>query len=75
MWAVGIERIEEEERGAAAELQYPRATVPAGTVHTREERRQERRFFLLISCLIRLIHLLSLYRENFLTYKQGLLDP
>jgi hypothetical protein len=28
MWAVVIERIEEEERGAAAELRYPRATVP-----------------------------------------------
>jgi hypothetical protein len=28
MDAVVIERIEEEERGAAAELQYPRATVP-----------------------------------------------
>jgi hypothetical protein len=28
--------------------------------------RQERRFFFLISCLIRLIHLLSLYREEVL---------
>jgi hypothetical protein len=35
----------------------------------------KREGFLLISCLIRLIHLLSLYREDFLTYKQGLLDP
>jgi hypothetical protein len=39
MDAVVIERIKEEERGAAAELQYPRATVPTGTVHAREERR------------------------------------
>jgi hypothetical protein len=31
MWVVGIERIEEEESGAALELQYPR-----GTVHVRE---------------------------------------
>jgi len=36
---------------------------------------REKRFFLLISCLIRLIHLLSLYREVYLTYKQDLLDP
>jgi hypothetical protein len=34
--------------------------------------RQERRVFLLISCLIRLIHLLSLNREDYLTPKQGL---
>ena len=34
-----------------------------------------KRDFLLISCLIRLIHLLSLYREVYLTYKQNLLDP
>ena len=36
---------------------------------------QEGRDFLLNSCLIRLIHLLSLYREIYLTPKQGLLDP
>jgi hypothetical protein len=36
MDAVVIER--GESRGAAAELQYPRATVPAGTVYAREER-------------------------------------
>jgi hypothetical protein len=30
MWAVGIERIEEEERSGGA------ATVPAGTVYVRE---------------------------------------
>jgi hypothetical protein len=72
MWAVGIERIEEKERSGGG------ATVPAGTVHVGEAEdrprgfahgRQERRFFLLISCLIRLIHLLSLYRE------EVLLDP
>ena len=33
--------------------------------------RQERSNFLLISCLIRLIHLLSLYREVYLTPKQA----
>ena len=32
---------------------------------------KERRNFLLISCLIRLIHLLSLYREVYLTPKQA----
>jgi len=37
--------------------------------------RQEGRVFLLNFCLIRLIHLLSLYREVYLTYKQDLLDP
>ena len=36
---------------------------------------QEGRDFLLNSCLIRLIHLLSLYREVYLAPKQGLLDP
>jgi len=36
---------------------------------------QERKIFLLHSCLIRLIHILSLYREVYLTYKQDLLDP
>jgi hypothetical protein len=34
--------------------------------------RQERRVFLLISCLIKLIHLLPLNREDYLTPKQGL---
>jgi len=33
--------------------------------------RQERRGFLLISCSLRLIHLLSLYREVYLTPKQS----
>jgi hypothetical protein len=38
---------------------------PQGFAHGR----QERRVFLLISCLIRLIHLLSLNREDYLTSK------
>jgi hypothetical protein len=37
--------------------------------------RQERRFFLLISCLIRLIHLLSLYREVYLLLNKRLINP
>jgi hypothetical protein len=41
---------------------------PRGFAHGR----QERRVFLLISCLIKLIHLLSLNREDYLTPKQGL---
>ena len=52
----------------------------AGAAREREGRpgalpmaEQERRDFLLNSCLIRLIHL-SLYREVYLTPKQGLLD-
>ena len=36
---------------------------------------QEGRVFLLNSCLIRSIHLLSLYREVYLTPKQDLLNP
>ena len=36
---------------------------------------KERRNFLLISCLIRLIHLLSLYREVYLTPKQATNKP
>jgi hypothetical protein len=36
---------------------------PRGFAHDR----QERRVFLIISCLIRLIHLLSLNREDYLT--------
>ena len=46
---------------------WPRAFLPTAG--------QEGRDFLLNSCLIRLIHLLSLYREVYLTPKQGLLDP
>jgi hypothetical protein len=41
---------------------------PRGFAHGQ----QERRVFLLISCLIKLIHLLSLNREDYLTHKQGL---
>jgi hypothetical protein len=37
-------------------------------------RPSKREGILLNSCLIRLIHLLFLYREDFLTYKQSLLD-
>jgi hypothetical protein len=55
MWAAGIERIEEEERGTG---NAGRGASP--TAGKREG------FFLLISCLIRLIHLLSLYREEVL---------
>ena len=40
---------------------------PRGFAHGRQEGRD----FLLISCLIRLIHLLSLYREVYLTPKQA----
>ena len=40
---------------------------PRGFAHARQERRD----FLLISCLIRLIHLLSLYREVYLIPKQA----
>ena len=44
---------------------------PRGFAHGRQERRD----FLLISCLIRLIHLLSLYREVYLTPKQATNEP
>ena len=40
---------------------------PRGFAHGRQEGRD----FLLISCLIRLMHLLSLYREVYLTPKQA----
>jgi len=40
---------------------------PRGFAHGQQEIRD----FLLISCLIRLIHLLSLYREVYLTPKQA----
>ena len=84
-------RIERRElRGATAGdvLQYPRSYSTEGTVHgygcegEREPAaghlptaRQEGRNFLLNSCLIRSIHLLSLYREVYLTPKQDLLNP
>ena len=44
---------------------------PRGFAHGRQERRD----FLLISSLIRLIHLLSLYREVYLTPKQATNKP
>jgi hypothetical protein len=43
--------------------------TPAAGLRPRTAR--EKVFFLLISCLIRLIHLLSLYREVYLTPKQA----
>jgi hypothetical protein len=46
-----------------------REETPAAGIRPR---RQERRVFLLISYLIRLIHLLSLNREDYLIPKQGL---
>jgi hypothetical protein len=49
-------------------LEGRRERRPRGFAHGR----QERRVFLLISCLIRLIHLLSLNREDYLTTMQGL---
>jgi hypothetical protein len=67
-----------------AVLPYPRVlftsrVVELGLEGRRERRlrgfahgRQERRVFLLISCLIKLIHLLSLNRDDYLTPKQGL---
>jgi hypothetical protein len=75
------------EATAAVALQYPRgATVPrvlftAATARAARALGEagrgasptagKRRFFLLISCFIRLIHLLSLYREVYLTPKQA----
>ena len=75
--AGGIERIVEEEVTAAATLQYPRCYITAGTVHGMAARvwgspgslREAERYD--CSCLIRLIHLLSLYREVYLTPKQA----
>jgi hypothetical protein len=49
-------------------LEGRRERRPRGFAHGR----QERSVFLLISCLIKLIHLLSLNREDYLTPKQGL---
>jgi hypothetical protein len=68
-----------------AVLQYPRVLFTPGLwqrlgLEERRERRprgfahgrQERRGLLLISCLIKLIHLLSLNIDDYLTPKQGL---
>jgi len=58
-------------------LQYPRCYSTVGTVHEMAARvwgspgslREAERYD--CSCLIRLIHLLSLYREVYLTPKQA----
>ena len=84
--AARIERRESRGATAADALQYPRRYSAAGTVHgcgCESEREpaagrlptagQEGRDFLLNSCWIRLIHLLSLYREVYLTPKQATL--
>jgi hypothetical protein len=62
-----IVHVEKAERGRLG-LEGRRERRPRGFAHGR----QERRVFLLISCLIRLIHLLSLNRDDYLTPKQGL---
>ena len=64
------------EKGRLRALQYPRCYSTAGTVHEMAARvwrspgslREAERYD--CSCLIRLIHLLSLYREVYLTPKQ-----
>jgi len=56
-----------EGEGAIARVLGAGGGRPRGFAHGRQERRD----FLLISCLIRLIHLLSLYREVYLTPKQA----
>jgi hypothetical protein len=63
----GTVHVEKAERWRLG-LEGRRERQPRGFAHGR----QERRVFLLISCLIRLIHLLSLYKEDYLTPKQGL---
>jgi hypothetical protein len=76
-WAVGIERGETRGAAAAVVLQYRGYCSRArGCEGEREPAAgclptagQEGRFFLLNFCLIRLIHLLSLYREVYLTPK------
>jgi hypothetical protein len=75
------------ERYSTAVLQYPRYYSRGGGLRGRAARVAEAlgtpaaglrprpargKVFLLISCLIRLIHLLSLNREDHLTPKQGL---
>ena len=75
--AGGIERIVEEAVMTAAALQHPRCYSTAGTVHEMAARvwgspgslREAERYD--CSCLIRLIHLLSLHREVYLTPKQA----
>jgi hypothetical protein len=65
--AVGVVHAEKVERGAAR-VAGSRGT-PAAGLRPRPTREKD---FLLISCLIRLIHLLSLNREDYLTPKQRL---
>ena len=68
MAVVGLQIVREEEgEGAIARVSGAEGGQPRGFAHGRQERRD----FLLISCLIRLIHLLSLYREVYLTPKQA----
>ena len=55
------------EEAAAAAQEAARVRSP-GSLREAEQ-------IMIASCLIRLIHLLSLYREVYLTPKQGLLDP
>jgi hypothetical protein len=62
-----IVHVENAEKGRLR-LEGRRERRPRGFAHGR----QERRIFLLISSLIRLMHLLSLNREDYLTPKQGL---
>jgi hypothetical protein len=81
IWVVGIERRELTERRRlpcySTRWCYSRARAARareagrGALPTAE---QEENVFLLNSCLIRLIHLLFLYREVYLTRKQDLLD-
>jgi hypothetical protein len=64
---VGTFHVEKAERGQLG-LAGCRERRPRGFAHGR----QERRVFLPISSLIRLMHHLSLNREDYLTPKQGL---
>ena len=72
-----IERIVEEAVTDAAALQHPLCYSTEDTVHEMAARvwgspgslREAERYD--CSCLIRLIHLLSLYREVYLTPKQA----
>ena len=64
MWLLGFGR---EREGCEGERRAAGGLLPTAG--------QEGRDFLLNCCLIRLIHLLSIYREVYLTPKQGLLDP
>ena len=66
MAVVGLQTVREGE-GAIARVSGAEGGRPRGFAHGQQERRD----FPLISCLIRLIHLLSLYREVYLTSKQA----